>query len=272
MNDRAVNSVTFDFDEDSEISPSGEVTITGRWNGITGIANGGYQMAICLKALARLMPFPDPMVVSGFFLRPGTPGPAQVDCELLRAGRTMAFGTATLSRGGKEHIRTTAAFNHLDHNEPSFLATSPPQLPPPDDCLSYPARDSTISPPAIAERVELRVAELPGWMRGQPSGNPAVEFWLRFTDGRNADLITLPLLVDAAPPAALELGAISTTVELTVHLRARPAPGWLACRAVTRYVSGGYHEEDFEIWDSAGILVAQSRQLCLILQEGLTFQ
>jgi Thioesterase-like superfamily len=49
------------------------------------------------------------------------------------------------------------------------------------------------------------------------------------------------------------------------YLRARPAPGWLACRVVTRFVGGGYHEEDFEVWDSAGVLVAQSRQLALIV-------
>ena len=56
----------------------------------------------------------------------------------------------------------------------------------------------------------------------------------------------------------------SSTVELTVHVRARPAPGWLACRVATRYVTSGYHEEDFEIWDSGGTLVAQSRQLALL--------
>jgi Thioesterase-like superfamily len=54
--------------------------------------------------------------------------------------------------------------------------------------------------------------------------------------------------------------------QLTVYLRARPAPGWLACRAVTRYVTSAYHEEDFEVWDSAGTLVAQSRQLCMIVR------
>lgn len=43
--------------------------------------------------------------------------------------------------------------------------------------------------------------------------------------------------------------------------RARPEPGWLACRAGTRHVINGYHEEDFEIWDSGGRLVAQARQL-----------
>jgi acyl-CoA thioesterase len=105
---------------------------------------------------------------------------------------------------------------------------------------------------------------MPGWLKGTPSGDPTAEFWMRFADGRDADPLTLPLIVDAAPPVVLELGASSTTIELNVHLRARPAPGWLACRVITRYVSGGYHEEDVEVWDSAGTLVAQSRQLALI--------
>jgi hypothetical protein len=63
----------------------------------------------------------------------------------------------------------------------------------------------------------------------------------------------------------LDLGEVgSATVELTVHVRGRPAPGWLACRVTTRFVIDGSHEEDFEIWDSAGRLVAQSRQLALL--------
>ena len=63
----------------------------------------------------------------------------------------------------------------------------------------------------------------------------------------------------------MEIGAAgSVTLELTAHLRARPAAGWLACRMATRYVTNGYHEEDFEIWDSRGHLVAQARQLALL--------
>jgi hypothetical protein len=72
-------------------------------------------------------------------------------------------------------------------------------------------------------------------------------------------------LVDAAFPAVMEIGELgSSTIELTVHLRAHPAPGWRACRVATRFVIGGYHEEDFEIWDSAGRIVAHSRQLALL--------
>jgi acyl-CoA thioesterase len=92
-----------------------------------------------------------------------------------------------------------------------------------------------------------------------------MEFWMRLADGREPDLFTLALMVDAAPPAVLDLGERgSTTLELTVHLRARPAPGWLACRVSTRHVRDGFHEEDFEVWDSTGTLVAQSRQLALL--------
>ena len=75
---------------------------------------------------------------------------------------------------------------------------------------------------------------------------------MRFTDGREPDLLSLPLFVDAVAPAALELGVRRmTTVELTVYLRARPAPGWLAYRTLTRYLADGYFEEDAELWDSA---------------------
>jgi len=88
---------------------------------------------------------------------------------------------------------------------------------------------------------------------------------VRYRDGRDADPLSLPAPVDAAAPVILDLGEVgSATVELTVHVRARPAPGWLACRSTTRFVAGGFHEEDFEIWDAAGVLVAQSRQLALL--------
>jgi acyl-CoA thioesterase len=117
----------------------------------------------------------------------------------------------------------------------------------------------------MAQRFEYRAPAWPGWMAGKPSGEPFYEFWMRFADERPADTLTLPFIVDAAPPAVLELGASgSTTIELTVHVRARPAPGWLACRVYTRHVSGGYHEEDFEAWDATGTLVAQARQLALV--------
>ena len=46
--------------------------------------------------------------------------------------------------------------------------------------------------------------------------------------------------------------------------RKLPAPGPLRCRFRNRFMQRGLFEEDGEMWDSSGALVAQSRQLALI--------
>jgi hypothetical protein len=49
-----------------------------------------------------------------------------------------------------------------------------------------------------------------------------------------------------------------------VHVRVAPAAGWLRVVHSSRNVAGGLLEEDAEVWDSAGRLVAQSRQLARV--------
>jgi acyl-CoA thioesterase len=245
--------------------PAFPTTVSDRWNIIGGVPNGGYLLALCVRALAATLPHPDPLVVAASFLRPGAPGPADVQTELVRRGRRIATGEARLVQDGKEVVRALGSFADLAAaNGRTVVLGEPPRLPPPDECETL---DTSASPPeiSIVNRYEYRFAEPPGWTRGQPSGDPRHEFWLRFSDGRPVDALTLPLVVDAAAPAVLELGeAGSSTVELTVHLRGRPEPGWLACRMSTRHLIDGFHEEDFEVWDETGRLVAQSRQLALL--------
>ncbi|MCZ0986790.1 thioesterase family protein [Streptomyces diastatochromogenes] len=87
--------------------------------------------------------------------------------------------------------------------------------------------------------------------------------WFGLADGRDADPLSLLLAVDALPPTAFEIGLKGwvPTVELTVHVRHRPAPGPLRVSITTRNLAGGFLEEDAEVWDSEDRLVAQSRQL-----------
>ncbi|MCW2936485.1 MAG: hypothetical protein JWM19_7447 [Actinomycetia bacterium] len=253
----------FDFDAETQLTDNGDgsytVEISDRWSGMASV-NGGYLLVNCVKALDAVLPFPDPITVSGLYLRPGNPGRSVVRTEVIRSGRTTAFGQASLFQGGKEALRVTAAFADLSAATPEYAGLTAPKLPDPAEC----ERLTGLAGITLGRRFDYRAPAQPGWLSGQPSGEPVAEFWIRFADGRPADTLTLPFIVDAAPPAVLELGAGSTTIELTVHVRARPAPGWLACRSYTRFVTGGYHEEDFEVWDSAGVLVAQSRQLALI--------
>ncbi|MBC6456520.1 thioesterase family protein [Actinomadura sp. HBU206391] len=257
------------FDADTEVTPAGDgrfaATLTERWTALTGAPNGGYVLAVCLRALRFAMPFPDPVVVSATFMRPAAPGPAEVRTELLRSGRRVATGEARLVQGDAEVVRAVASFSDLRLADgPTLILNRPPALPPPQDAVD-PLGGGAIPGITIADRVEYRTVEKPGWLRGEPTGDPRSELWMRFKERRDTDLVALAMLVDAVSPAVMELGASgSATLQLTVHLRAHPAPGWLACRMATRHLIDGYHEEDFEIWDSDGALVAQSRQFALL--------
>ena len=89
--------------------------------------------------------------------------------------------------------------------------------------------------------------------------------------GTSSTIVFEPLPVDdptqRKPDTSLaqaQLGGWAPTVELTVHIRGVPAPGPLRCSFRSRFVHDGLLDEDGEIWDSTGVLVAQSRQLALI--------
>jgi acyl-CoA thioesterase len=256
------------FDTDTQVEPAGEhayaAALSDRWAALGGVPNGGYLLAVTLQALRRELTFPDPLVASATFLRPAKASAAELGTDVARTGRRVATGEARLSQDGREIVRTVATFGDLgDADGRTLVRNRPPDLPAPDVCVEL--ATGALPGVTIVDRFEYRAREVPGWARGQPTGDPEAAFWLRFRDGRDADPLALAALVDAAAPAVLELGVTgSATIELTVHVRGRPAPGWLACRATTRHVIDGYHEEDFEIWDSAGRLVAQSRQFAVL--------
>ncbi len=240
-------------------------TVTDRWNGLHGQPLGGYVLAVALQPLRAQMPYPDLLASSAFFLRPVTTGPVEIRTEVVRVGRRTATGETRLFQRGKEALRSTATFTTLpDHEDRGLAFVHPPLLPRPENSISLQTGDP-LPPSSVANRLEYRVGETPGWRRGQPSGDPVSQLWLRLTEGGGADTLTVPFLVDAAAPAVMDIGATgSTTIELTIYVRSRPTPGWNACRATTRLVKDGYHEEDFELWNDDHCLIAQARQLAIV--------
>ncbi|HVF32983.1 MAG TPA: thioesterase family protein [Acidimicrobiales bacterium] len=261
------------FDSDIASTPLGDgrwrTEISPRWN-IGDKPNGGYVLACVLEAArsVALPAKPDPLTLTAHYLRPTSVGPADVEVQLLRTGRRHAHVEARLVQD-TERVRVLAAFGDLEAagagaDTPTLVRGGPPDLPPPEDCIG---RDDTPGAPSLASMVESRFAPGTPWLSGQRSADTVVTGWIRFADGRDADVRALPLLADSFPPAIFALGPAGwvPTVELTVHVRARPAPGWLRCRFETRFLTGGYLEEDGEIWDAEGRLVAQSRQLAMLL-------
>ncbi|NYH55137.1 MULTISPECIES: thioesterase family protein [Nocardiopsis] len=261
----------FRFDRDTRVDKRADgeftATLTDAWNTFTTHPNGGYVLGAALNALRQGLNQPDPLAVSVFFLRPAAPGEATVRTEVVREGRRTATGQALMEQGGKEIVRATATYGDLTPDPKARVLTleEPPRLPSPEDCFVPPEFDRPEGL-GIAHSVEYRYPRRPAWLEGRKDGRPHAEFWMRFADGREPDTHSLASMVDFAPPAVLEIGEFATiTVELSVHVRARPAPGWLACRVFTKHVSGGMHEEDMEIWDGTGTLVAQCRQLAMLL-------
>ncbi len=166
-------------------------------------------MAVCLDALRQLLPHHDPLVVSTFFLRRGVPGPVEFHTDVARKGHRVSTSEARIVQNGDEIVRTTASFADLG-SSPNVDAV----------VLSHYESIDLLQDRAGG----VRFPAMPGWQTGQPTEDPSAEFWIRFTDGREPDTLSLPLLVDGAAPVVLELGvAGSAALELTTT-SAKPSP------------------------------------------------
>lgn len=259
-----------EFDGQTAVVGQGEGSWSvelGRGWIVGGGVNGGYLLAILGNALRHTFPDkPDPLVVSAHFLSASVPGPATVDVSVHRDGGSVATAAVDLSQDGAARITALATCGDLDRLGDDVRTTAQePDLPPPDQCVP-----ATSAPPEVREmaplmqRFDMRLhPDHIGWALGQPSGRGELAAWFRFADGREPDPVSLLLVLDALPPVTFDLGmpGWAPTLELTAHVRAKPAPGWLKVRHATRNVAGGMFEEDCEVWDSTGRLVAQSRQL-----------
>lgn len=259
------------FDEGVAVTPAGEgryrADVDPRWN-IGSAPNGGYLLSIAVRALREALPHPDPVSVSGHFPGRVAPGPVDVQVERVRAGGHHSTGVASLVQDGERRVLVTATFADLSGAEgPTIIQGERPEIARPDACV--PATGSVA--PVFLQQFDMRLTpESAGFAVGLRSGRGLMEGWVRFEDGRDADTPSLPLFADSFPPTMFHLMEEPRwipTIELTVYARGRPAPGWLQCRFQTRYVIGGYLEEDGEIWDETGALVALSRQLAKVRAE-----
>jgi acyl-coenzyme A thioesterase PaaI-like protein len=233
---------------------------------IGGPLNGGYLMAVILRAAVDAAPFEHPVSTTAQFLKAPVAGPAQVRVEPLKAGRTAAFARATLVQDGTAKIESLITTATLNEAEPLYAAAPPATMPPIEECLKLPSPKPE-SGMTLNAQMEL-VFDPPtiGWLRGEPTGRPESRAYFRMTELQDPDPYVLALAVDALPPVVFSAGGRgwAPTVDLTWHLRALPAPGWLTLLGSGRLVSDGWFDEEVEVRDSAGRLVAQARQLARV--------
>lgn len=259
------------FAQDTAVERVGENHYRGElvegWR-VGAVPNGGYVMAVAGRALREALPHKDPLAVSAFYLKPTVLGPIDCHVEPLGGGRSTSFAEVKMFQEGELKVKITAAYTGLERlRGESWSAHERPEYPSWDECP--PSGDKGVE---FRQRAELRLVS------GQEvfsdrKGNGSGEFqgWVSHRDGADPDAIALLMFADASPPPVLTVfGPVGwvPTVELTVQVRAHPAPGPIQFRTACRHLTRGVVEADGEYWDSDGKLVAVSRQTAKFRLDG----
>ena len=254
-----------------------DVSLPERWN-VGRNQNGGVLLAAASSAVSAAAGQPHPLSVTGHYLRATGAGQATVHPTVIRKGRTASTGEAGVWQDGTERMHMIGTFGDLAGRDrsPSPVAAVPPPIPRPDRCVDLfdllvqsPMGERTLT--RSLRNFAIRVDPERGW-GADADGSPSLSGWIRLRDMETLDAQMLVGIADGFPPTLMsqaELGWLPT-LELTAHVLAVPVADepWLRAELRTRTVTGGLVDEDGELWDASGQLVARFRQLCLLLDRG----
>ncbi|WP_207781898.1 thioesterase family protein [Phytoactinopolyspora limicola] len=244
-----------------------DVKIDDTWS-VGDVPNGGYLLALILKAVAAESPHPHPVSTSAHYVAPPAGGEARINVDLLRAGRTTATLRATLVQDEIPRVEALITTGTLDRDAAvEWAGPAPEPVAPVDECIPAVVDLPDGSHVGLLEHVDLRLdPQTLGWFSGRPAGQLSMRGHVRLVDGTQPDPVVLALAVDSLPPTVFGLGRLgwAPTVELTVTTRSLPAPGWLTVHLRGRLVRDGWFDEEAEVYDADGALVAQSHQLARV--------
>jgi acyl-CoA thioesterase len=267
------------FTDITAVTRVDESTFTADIDGSSFIVrgpNGGYLAALLVRALeARVTDLDGPSRAARSLTihYPAAPsaGPSTITTEVIRVGRSLVTIEARLIQDGKPMAVAIAAFS------PPWPAIDWSDAAPPDP----PRWDAVPAPPEQPNPLPYFVH----WDRRHTLGpvhfvasspNAETGGWIRLTDGSPMDAAAIAAVTDAWPPAVFVRSDIPSpqpvpTVDLTVHFRnAFPTPDVgpgdpVFVRFRTHTARDGFIEEDGEVWSESGQLLAQSRQLAILL-------
>lgn len=264
--------MTFSFDDATRVVARSEGRYSGSvhdgWD-IRGNANGGYVMALMNSAMRDAAGRPDPISLTLHYLAPLPPCDFEITTEVIKRGRRFTTVSASMIVDGRTAIRALGAFGEAPDPATGLhhVEVAPPDLPPFEDCRARDPHSENI-PLALMGKLNMRLhPDDLGFAYGTPSGRSLMRGYFAFADARPIDTHAVLLAADAFAPPVFNIVQVPgwvPTVELTVHVRATPAPGPLRCSFDARVVQGGMFEEDGVIFDERGVVVAQSRQIGLV--------
>jgi acyl-CoA thioesterase len=235
--------------------------------------HGGYLAAILLRALTAAMDDParTPRSLTIHYASAPDPGPIEIRVTVERQGRSLSTLSARMEQAGRVTALALAAFS-VAWEAPEANELPMPDLPGPDAERRSTPKLFKGAPEFTRQLVmQPRTGAVPFAGSGAPM---RIGGWIGLPEPRPVDALALALFCDAwFPPSfiALDAPAISPTVDLTIHFRQAISecdcdPAAL-CLGVfdTRLLHDGLFEEDGVIWAADGTVLAQSRQLGIIM-------
>jgi acyl-CoA thioesterase len=235
--------------------------------------HGGYLAAMLLRALIATVDDPErsPRSLTIHYARAPEPGPVEILVLIERTGRSLSTLSARMEQGGRVTALALAAFS-VPWRAPEANELPMPELDPPDAQRISTPKLFKGAPEFTSHLVmQPRVGATPF------SGSDApmrIGGWIGLPEERPVDALSLALFCDAwFPPSfiALDSPAISPTIDLTIHFRQSismcDCDPTALCLSVfdTRLLYDGLFEEDGVIWAPDGTVLAQSRQLGIIM-------
>ena len=260
------------FDEDIALTPQEHLFFTGaitdNWS-INGNPNGGYLMAILANAMSQQSDKKSTPILTANYISRCAPGKADLSVETISQSTQFNRFQAKLFQDGKEKIRATGTF--ADEKEGCFFErfeASAPDISPRKECIQIPP----IPKYTLFNQLDaLLEPESAGWMQGNLSDKSEQKGWIKFKDDRAFDIFSIALIADSFPPPVLAsqgMVAWVPTIEFSINIRNIPETKWLKCVFRTRFINCGLLEEDGEVWDEEGKIIAISRQIAQFRKTG----
>ncbi len=278
--------MTTTFDRDTGIEELEPGVFGGhidkRWWIVRG-PNGGHLAAILLRAMLATVDDPgrSPRSLTVHFTRPPVEGSHRVEVTVEREGRSLSTVSARMIQEDKLVALALCAFSvpRRRHSQVGGLTTPGTQIEFVDLSMPEVAAPEGVDPrPDRGDMPFLSNFDF-RWVVGVPevdAGDRAESgAWMRLREPRMLDDVLCAQFMDAWAPAVFARDITPQTgvptIDLTIHFReplplpdARPEDWYLGLFRTT-VARQGFIEEDGWLWSRDGRLIAQSRQLALLL-------
>ncbi len=240
-------------------------TLTEDWFGWQS-PHGGFLAGVLLRAMQAEVADEarHPRSHTVHFAAAAQVGDVEIEVREERRGGRLSTVSARLSQAGSVMALALAALS-ASRDGPEFNDAPAPEVAPPEAIETMPGRRG------FARHLDYRPA-----LGTEPfAGGPRAETggWMRFVEPAPIDAAAVACFADAWIPAVfsrLDSRATVPTVDLTVHFREElgsglPAEQFVLARFTSTRAERGFWEEDGQLWSRDGRLLAQSRQLALLI-------